>query len=312
VTLQTQIHFVSGKGGVGKSAISCALALHFRAQGHRTLLAQIHAADSHGPMLELEPIGPEMDEVEEDLFAVNIDPTQALREYVLLKVKLEVLYKAAVENRLVQRFLRFVPSLQELNMLGKLWYHAEEKRDGGAPRFDRIVVDCPSTGHGLGFLRVSQVVRDVVRTGPIAVESAHMAQTFEDPARTRLHVVTIPEDMPTNETYEFVRRARDTHVAPLGYVFINGVLESAFTHDERVMLQGLDLPARAEGGTQARVELARAVARRCERDHLLEVQRERLHAPELGLPTVELPMLLGPRFARSELMRLVDCIEAAA
>lgn len=308
MSLERQIHFVSGKGGVGKSAVSCALALRFVEQGHRTLLAQVNAADSHSAMLEFDGVGEEVDEVEDNLFVVNVDPRAALREYALMRLKFETVYRAAVENRVVQRFLQFVPSLQELNMLGKLWYHAEERLDDGRRRFDRVVVDSPSTGHGLGFLRVSQVVRDVVRQGPIAVEAAKMARTFEDPQRTRLHVVTIPEEMPTNETYEFVARVRESKVAPLGYVFVNSVLPPAFTHAERDEVQRA-LPFEADAAAR---QLGDVLSRRLVRDELVATQLERLAAPELGLPLVELPLLLRSELRREELRELADRIWSTA
>jgi anion-transporting ArsA/GET3 family ATPase len=307
VSLERQIHFVSGKGGVGKSVVSCALALRFVQEGHRTLLAQVNAADSHGHLLGIDGISERLDEMEEGLFTVNVNPRAALREYALMRLKFETLYKAAIENRVVQRFLRFVPSLQELNMLGKLWFHSQQKLDDGRPRFDRIVVDSPSTGHGLGFLRVSQVIRDVVRQGPIAEEAGNMARTFEDAARTRLHVVTIPEEMPTNETFEFVRRVRESRVAPLGYVFVNGVLPPAFTTAERRALEAaLPLP-----GGDAAAQLTEVLRRRAVRDGLVEEQLARLREPELSLPLIELPLLHTDELGREEIQLIGDRIWSA-
>ncbi len=319
MTLERQVHFVCGKGGVGKSTVACALALLFREQGHRVLLAQVNAADSHARLLDVSPIPDEIEEIEDGLFAVNMTPEKALREYVLLKLKLEALYRLAVENRVVQRFLRFIPSMAELNMLGKIWFHAEEQRAGARgeerPRFDRIVVDCPSTGHGLGFLRVSQVVRDVVRAGPVAVEAGNMARTFADPERTRLHVVTLPEDMPTNETLQFVAEVRRTEVAPLGYIIVNSVMEPGFAADARAALSDAGIMSRARadqaGDDENTLGLARVLARRLTRDALTAEQLQRLRARDLGLPVITLPLLLSARFGRDDVRRLADEIAEA-
>jgi anion-transporting ArsA/GET3 family ATPase len=301
MTLERQVHFVSGKGGVGKSSVACALALLFQEQGKRTLLAQVNAADSHSGLLGLPPIGEEVEELEPGLFTVNVTPRAALREYALMKLRFEALYKAAVENRVVQRFLRFVPSLPELNMLGKIWYHAEERDDAGQLRYERIVVDCPSTGHGLGFLRVSQVVRAVVRAGPVAQEAEKMASTFEDPARTRVHVVTLPEDMPTNETLGFIDEVRRTGVAPLGYVLVNQVMERGFDEREREALGRLPLRQTADADVGVGAALARVLLRRLTRDDLTAEQIARLESYDVGLPVVQLPLLLGPHFRRAEI-----------
>jgi anion-transporting ArsA/GET3 family ATPase len=212
----------------------------------------------------------------------------------------------------VQRFLRFIPSMAELNMLGKLWYHAEEVREDGRPRFDRIVVDAPSTGHGIGFLRVSQVVRDVVRAGPIAVEASNMARTFEDPARTRLHLVTLPEEMPTNETLEFIAEVRRTRVAPLGYVMVNAVMDERFDDAGKEALLAAGIASETDDDDELAGALRRVVRRRLTRDALTAAQLERLGAPEVGLPLITLPLLLGPHFGRDEMRVLASRIAEVA
>lgn len=305
--LSRQIHLVSGKGGVGKSAFSCALALRFRAAGHRVLLAQVNAADSHSGLLGLGGVTDDVTEAERGLFVVNTRPAQALREYALMTLKFEALYKAAFENRLTKQFLRFIPSLAELTMLGKLWYHAEERLEGGALRFDRVVIDAPSTGHGLGFLRISQIIRDIVRVGPMYEKTAEMARTFEDPARAALHVVTLPEDMPTNETLEFVAEARRTQVAPLGMIAVNAVpraLLDATLHDAIAALAAREPPP---AGTPE-AALIDLLTRRSTREALAREQMTRLSDAEPSLPLIELPLLLGPTFGRDEVRRLADAL----
>jgi anion-transporting ArsA/GET3 family ATPase len=313
MSLSRQLHFVSGKGGVGKSTVSCALALLFREQGHRVLLAQVHAPkDSHAHLLGWDEVPHEVEELEEGLFAVNATPENSLREYGLMTLKYEALYKVAFENRIMRSFLRFVPSLAELTMLGKLWFHAQEKRDDGRPRFDRIVVDCPSTGHGLGFLRVSQIVRNVSRSGPLADKAAEMAAVIEAPERSALHVVTLPEDMPTNETLSFIAEVRRTGVAPLGHLMVNSVISPAFGPAVREELERAVLAEPSDATSPAARELRGVVQRRLLRDELVTTQLERLREPDVGLDLIELPHLLRPSFGREEISLLAERMGAAS
>ncbi|MDP2344569.1 MAG: ArsA family ATPase [Deltaproteobacteria bacterium] len=297
-----QIHFVTGKGGVGKSLVACALARRFADEGKNTLLCQVNARDSHSGLLGLKAsssssatIPDDLLQVEEHLTVVNFNPAQALREYALMTLKLEALYKAVFDNRLTRTFLRFVPSLNELTMMGKLWFHAEERAETGLfashrPRFDRVVVDCPSTGHALKLFSVSRVLTETVRVGPMVDKTRLMAAVWSDPARTAVHVVTLPEELPTNETLELLEKLRGTPglkgsvTAHVGVVVVNQVLPRLFA-DPRVLdrLTGMD-PITAVG------------RRRVQREELEATQRARLAS--CGRPIVEVPHLqespLGP------------------
>ena len=96
-----QIHFVTGKGGVGKSLVSVALARRFVDAGDKTLLCQVHARDSHSSLLGIAgPVPDDLQEVAPGLMAVNLNPAQATREYALMTLKVEAIYKAVFENRL--------------------------------------------------------------------------------------------------------------------------------------------------------------------------------------------------------------------
>jgi anion-transporting ArsA/GET3 family ATPase len=285
-----QIHFVTGKGGVGKSLVACALARRFVAEGDRTLLVQVNARDSHAPLLRLPPVGDDVAEAGRNLWTLNLHPAQAMREYALMTLKLETLYKAVFENRLTRTFLRFVPSLAELTMMGKLWFHAEEQRegggffggDGGRPRFDRIVVDLPSTGHATRILAVSRVLTEAVKVGPMADKTRQMAACFADARRSAIHVVTLPEELPVNETLELLGVLQREQTVHVGHLIVNQVLPRVFDERTEAALRSLTL--------DGALEPVLAAGRR-------RLGRERLEAREIsrllqgGRPLIEVPLL---------------------
>lgn len=284
-----QIHFITGKGGVGKSLVACALARRFVDEGDRTLLVQVHAKDSHAALLGIAPVGDDVAAAGRNLWTVNLHPAQAMREYALMTLKLETLYKAVFENRLTKTFLRFVPSLNELTMMGKLWFHAEERLDGGGlfggsgqPRFDRIVVDCPSTGHALKLLSVSRVLTETLRVGPMVEKTRQMATVFGDARRSAIHVVTLPEELPVNETMELLAALDRDKTVHVGHLIVNQVMPRIFDERTEAALR------RVPDGTDLDAVLAAGKRR---------LGRERLEARELsrllqaGKPIVEVPLI---------------------
>ena len=287
--LNRQIHFVCGKGGVGKSTVSCALAQSLRRSNKQVLLAQINATDSHQHLLNIRRASDELLEVEPGLFTVNTTPEQSLKEYALMTLKFEALYKATFDNPMMRLFLRFVPSISEITMLGKLWFHAEQLDDEG-PRFDHLVIDCPSTGHGIAFLRVSQILTDIMRTGPAAKKSRAMQRTFEDPSRSALHIVTLAEEMPVNESIEFATRVSETKVAPLGALFVNQI-ETPYLSQNNVTLEG-------DGASM------QVLKDRLMREQLQARQQERLKEKLGDLVHIALPKVRGDAFERAAIDHL--------
>jgi anion-transporting ArsA/GET3 family ATPase len=197
-----RLWIVSGKGGVGKSTVSAALALASARSGKRTLICEVNAQERISGLLERPPVGPEVRRLEDNLWAVNVQPEQALREYAVMVLKFEALYRAVFENRFVRYFLRFIPSIQELVLLGKILFHLREKLPDGRFKWDRIVMDAPATGHAISFLSVPQVILDTVPPGPLSREAEEMRDLLVDPKVTAAVLVTLPEEMPLNETVE--------------------------------------------------------------------------------------------------------------
>ncbi len=151
-------------------------------------------------------------------------------------------------------------------MMGKLWFHAEEKQGGGR-RFERIVVDCPSTGHAVKLLGVSKVLTDVVRVGPMRDKTKQMTATFADRKRSAIHVVTLPEELPVNETIELL-----------------GVLPRAFDERTEAALRRVDVRDDA-----ALADVVAAAKRRAGRERL--ESRELARLLEAGRPLIEIPLL---------------------
>jgi anion-transporting ArsA/GET3 family ATPase len=274
---------VTGKGGVGKSSIAAALALASAQRDQRTLVAEVNAKERITQLLGKPEAGPNVTSIEENLWAVNLRPQEAMREYALMILKFESIYNAVFENRLVQYFLRFVPSLQELVLLGKLLFHLKEKRPDGSNRFDRIVVDAPATGHAITFLSVPQVILDTVPPGPLAQDAAWMRDYLVDPLITAAVLVSLPEDMPVNETLELGRALRERVHLERQAVVLNGFIPPRFDADELSKLQGA--PPLAE---LARVHEQRA--------RLSAEARARLEA--MGAPLGLVPRLYPARFGR--------------
>ena len=289
--------FVVGKGGVGKTAVSGALALAAAAQGKRVLIAMCNAKDRLSYMLETGPIGPHIQTLLPRLEAVNMEPAAALEEYGMLVLRVRALYKVVFENRFVSAFLHGTPGIDAWAMLGKAQYHAREKDHEGRDRYDLVIVDAPATGHGLDLLRVPRVILDVAPPGLLRREAEHANELFQDPERTGVLLVTLPEEMPSTETVELHAAVRNELNLPVCGLVVNQTLQTLFSGSEREALRDVRSRLPAESPLAPLVALSHA---RAEREQLQADCIARL-ASHVPARQVQLPLMLEGDFRRRQL-----------
>jgi anion-transporting ArsA/GET3 family ATPase len=287
--------FVTGKGGVGKTTVSAALALAAAKRDKRVLIAMCNAKERLSSMFGCELIGPEIRPIARGIWAVNIEPEHAFTEYGHMILKVPALYRTVFQNKYVRAFLPAVPGLSEWSMLGKAWFHTTETDASGRPRFDLVLLDAPATGHGLDMLRVPKVILEVVPPGVLRRDAERAWAMFRDPKRTSVLVVTLPEELPTTETIELARAVEGELTLPLGAIVINCVLPVLFSAREREALTRTEEVVDPIGGGAIG-----AAVRRAELERLQEQSLARLREA-LTAPNIELPLLLGEAGTRAAL-----------
>jgi len=183
--LNRKLVFVSGKGGVGKTSISQALALALSEQGLRTLWTTFE--DPTLPLGELKEVAP-------NLWHLNSEAGLAFEEYAGLKLGGGKLTQIFVQNKLMRYLAKAAPGVHELVLLGKVWWERNN--------YDRVVVDMPSTGYGLTMFQSTKNFSTLFRGGPIQRDAEAMLATFGDSRECGHLIVALAEEMPLVESLE--------------------------------------------------------------------------------------------------------------
>jgi anion-transporting ArsA/GET3 family ATPase len=228
---ERRLIIVSGKGGVGKTSVSAALALLSARQGLKTLLCEIEQGGRLAKLFDV-PEGQGKTPLPlrtDNLYYLFIDPESALEEYMAIYVRFKALYSPIINSPMMNYFLKAAPGFKELLTIGKIWWEEQliEKRPK-RHRWDLLIVDAPATGHGISFMGVSQATMRMVRVGPIRAQAQRMVEALQDPRRTCL---VIPEEMPVNETKLLADKSRNELGIHLGPIIVNAVPEEVIPHD---------------------------------------------------------------------------------
>ena len=268
-----------GKGGVGKTSLATAFALWASRQGKRVLVAEVRSFRRVPALLgrEVQDNGPV--QLLPGLDWINLTPSFSLEIYAMKLLRMRSLYQAVFGQPAVSRFLRAIPSLAEILMLGHVVHILENDP------YDLIVLDAPSTGPGTLMLESPRAALETAPRGPLREGAAWIHSFLSDPQKTRIHVVVTLEELPVNEAISLTHRLRDELHLPLGMALANRLWKSPFSDDTSEIEQEAQRHANGvalgTAATQFRTRLA-----------LQARYLERLRAG-LFLPIVEIPEILA-------------------
>jgi anion-transporting ArsA/GET3 family ATPase len=286
---------VVGKGGVGKTTVSAALALAAARRGKRVLIAMCNAKERVSQLLEVGPIGATNQAILPNIDAVNMVPKVALEEYGMMVLKVRALYRAIFENRLVSAFLRGTPGIEAWSMLGKAQFHVHETLPDGRPRYDLVILDSPATGHGLEMLRVPKVLLEVAPPGLLRREAERAWELFTDPTRSGLMLVTLPEEMPVSESVELYDALINELGLPVAGIAVNGMMQRLFSAEDAALVAQL---SQATAADDLIYNLIKAGRRRTLRETVQSENLQRVTA-EFPVPQYQLPQLMVPELRRA-------------
>lgn len=295
---------VAGKGGVGKTAVTAALAVAASSVGLRTLVVEVEGKGGMASMFESGRLSYEELVLiaaatgHAGVHARTVTADEALVDFLNDK-GFQRISNRLVSSGLLEVVSTAVPGIRDVLVLGKL------KQLERSRHYDVILLDAPAAGHAISFLRSASGLADAVKVGVINAQASDVLELLTDPARCRVVLVTVPEETPVNELVETAYSLEDQVGVALGPVVVNGV-----TPD----LPGLSVDpeeAAVEAGVgllEGEADLLReAAAFRTARSELQEAQLRRM-AEDLPLPQLHLPYLFTSDLGREELDQLASSL----
>ena len=234
---RVKLHVVTGKGGTGKSTVAASLALALASEGQDVLLCEVEGRQGIARLFDVDPLPYEECRIAVGLtedgtvYGLHIDPESALLEY------LAMYYRLGRAGRVLDRFgviefaTTLAPGVRDVLLTGKVFEAAKERRRGrGARQYDAVVLDAPPTGRIARFLGVNSELAGLARVGPIKTQADLVMKLFRS-RRTAIHLATVLEEMPVQETVDGIEELRAAGL-PVGGVIVNLVRPRDLGPDE--------------------------------------------------------------------------------
>ncbi len=273
-----RIVLITGKGGVGRTSVTVAMARTFVARGERVLVCEI--ADPEGGYSALgrhfarETLPSDPILLESNLWGCHLEGTVGHETFLRSILPAGPLIRAALRSKALSKFLLAAPSFHEMG----IFYHLLtllDARGAQGPLYPKILVDMPATGHTLALTGLPEILLRLIPAGPIAREMRRGQDYLNNPKTGAAVVVTLPEQLPVTEALELCQGLNDTSM-PLAAVILNRVPKNPFTSAE---IQALRSYLTGTLGTLSLDAL----------DHAAEAV-QRLQS-QLSVPLYSLPML---------------------
>lgn len=304
---QTKVRMLVGKGGVGKTSVTGALAVALARAGSKVSVLELEGRPELAAAFGLhEPHGYEPSRVVNDPSGGWIDLRRLSSDDVLIEYLadhgLGRLSKRLARTGVFDVVAQAIPGIRDVLVLGKV------KQLANSGDADVLLLDAPATGHAVTLLTSAAGLADVARSGPVRRQADAVLELLTDSARCQVSIVTLPEDLPVSEAIEAAYLVEDTAGVCLGPVIANRV----DTADARLATPALRAAREASIvldddlvdalDTAAAFQIDRA---RQSREALQRLGRE------LPLEVLELPRLDAPRIGPDELIALADALSEA-
>ncbi|GAB4909593.1 ArsA family ATPase [Mycobacterium avium subsp. hominissuis] len=243
---KARLHFVTGKGGTGKSTIAAALALTLAAGGRKVLLVEVEGRQGIAQLFDVPPLPYQEVKIATaersgQVNALAIDIEAAFLEY------LDMFYNLGIAGRAMRRIgaiefaTTIAPGLRDVLLTGKIKETVIRVDKNRLPVYDAIVVDAPPTGRIARFLDVTKAVSDLAKGGPVHSQAEGVVKLLHS-EQTAIHLVTLLEALPIQETLEAIEELAEMRL-PIGSVIVNRNIPT--------YLQPADLAKAAEGDVDA-------------------------------------------------------------
>jgi arsenite-transporting ATPase len=250
-----QFLFFTGKGGVGKTSMSCTISFALAQKGKKVLLISTDPASNLDEVLDtkLKSTPTQVNGIE-NLFAMNINPVVAASEY---KEKMVGPYKGILPKEAIEQMEEQLSGACTVEIAGFNEFSKYVGDEDIISSYDHIILDTAPTGHTLRLLSLPAAWNDFIADndtgssclGPVSGLAEYkklydnVVENLKNASETLLILVSRAEKLSLIEankaSIELLNQGMENQ-----HLIINGVFESSVEDDEDEIAKAFSLKSK--------------------------------------------------------------------
>ena len=188
------LYILTGKGGVGKTTLSFAIAKYLQENGRSVKYIHLDT----GSLSDLDKVidpGSSLANIL-NVECEHLELKECAQNYMAQKLKSEMISKWIVKTPFFKSLINMMPGFNYLIYLGRILEDLKANPDL------TIILDSPSSGHALTMLESTHNFREIFQSGIVFDDTQKMIDLMFKPGFLQVNILTLPTLMAVHEGIE--------------------------------------------------------------------------------------------------------------
>ncbi len=187
--MESPLYIFTGKGCAGRSTFAASLSILLARQGRRVIAVELFPLLGKTSVSRI--VSTQPPSIRKRITSIALHAERVAKEYVLRKVKVEILASILARTELFRYILSAAPGLKELLCLGKIWQLC---KDGKRMGYEAVIWDAPPFERLMELINIPLLAAESTKGSPVYREALKIVSLLKDRSRIRLFYIMGNED----------------------------------------------------------------------------------------------------------------------
>lgn len=196
-----RFYIFTGKGGVGKTALSLAFTKYLQEKGAKAKLAYFKTSKLEESTIQYEEVLKKAHEL--NIETLGLDLLDSAQAYIQKKLGSKTIASWVVKTPFFKSLINMIPGFNYLIYMGQILEYLKQD-----PELV-IILDSPSSGHALTMFEATKNFNQIFQKGALYDDTLEMIQLLRQENFLQVQLITLPSPLPLQESQDFIVQLRE-------------------------------------------------------------------------------------------------------